>query len=902
MGASEARTLDTNGATPVIGRRTRIGLAILIVFFACTGFAAQAQAATYTVGTTSDTTGTCTNPAGAQCSLRQLIDYENALPAAPNPPDTIIVPAGSYALGSGVLTISRGMSIVGAGAGRTSVDQYSQTPDRVFDVQATASPVTISGLAIEFGTANSNNGDFGGNVRNQGILTLSEDSITGGLTQGGSGAGVSNDAGTLTVARSLISGNGDSNTNDSGGIQNFGSSSQPGNLTVIDSTISGNTSAQGGGIFSWCFSTPCTNTTTVVNSTIVHNDGGNRNAGGGGILEGAAQGTMTVQNSIVAFNTVDTPNSGTPSNCGGSGTISSGGYNIENGSDCGFTSTGDRQNTDPGFTSSSLEDWGGNTETFGFDARSPAVDAIPPGAPNCGGTDQRDIDRPQGQGCDIGAFELFQPIEGRQASIQVSADGCGVIGPATINWGDGTSSQSQPDTLVGTHTYAHARTYDGTVTYQNDCATHTNVPFDLKVQNAVAAAGAPITATAGSPFTGKVASFTDATPGRGPADFAAAINWGDGSTSAGTITGSAGSFAVSGAHTYSTPGTYATTINISDVGGATATATGTASVSIRPVAVTGKPSVSSDGAVFSASVNPEGSPTTVQWQYGVDAADRGPGFTGTALDQATTSQSIGSGFAGRPVSATASHLLPDTLYDVRIVARNSAGTTFGSTQAFTTPKALVSAVPPPGTENFTPIGKLYVLVNGQFVKLTGTVQLPSGTVVDALQGSLTLVSSSLGGGQATDAKAKKGKKPKKPKTYTGTFTGGVFKVTQTTAGPHKGLTTLTLMDRTRAIKGSPSYATTCKAHSAGDPSATTAHVYRLYSVSGRARGRYSTRGRYGAGTVRGTAWTVTDRCDGTLISVQVHAVEVTDFVKHRTILITAGHHYLAKAPTPGKKK
>ncbi len=319
---------------------------------------------------------------------------------------------------------------------------------------------------------------------------------------------------------------------------------------------------------------------------------------------------------------------------------------------------------------------------------------------------------------------------------------------------------------------------------------------------------------------------------------------------------------------------------------------------------TGAPTVTSgSSAVVSGSATPNGLSTTGRWIYGLDASYRGPGFSGNVYDQSTSSQNVGSDYTSHTVSFPLTGLMPNSVYHVKFVATNSDGTTVGPDQTFTTPAASLPAVPPAGKENFIPHGKLFVLVNGQFVKLTGAVTLPSGTVVDAQNGSLTLVSSSLGGGQATDAKAKKGKKPKvkKTKTYTGTFTGGVFKVTQTESGPSKGLTTLTIMDKTPAFKGAASYATTCKAHAAGDPSATAAHIYRIYSVSGRARGRYSTRGRYGAGTVRGTAWTVSDRCDGTLISVQLHSVLVTDFAKHKTVVVTAGHHYLAKAPAKKKK-
>jgi hypothetical protein len=68
---------------------------------------------------------------------------------------------------------------------------------------------------------------------------------------------------------------------------------------------------------------------------------------------------------------------------------------------------------------------------------------------------------------------------------------------------------------------------------------------------------------------------------------------------------------------------------------------------------------------------------------------------------------------------------------------------------------------------------------------------------------------------------------------------------------------------------------------------------RLLGASGT--GRFQTRGRYAAATVRGTVWTTTDFCDGTLVSVQRDVVSVRDFVRHKTITVTAGHSYFAKA-------
>jgi hypothetical protein len=84
---------------------------------------------------------------------------------------------------------------------------------------------------------------------------------------------------------------------------------------------------------------------------------------------------------------------------------------------------------------------------------------------------------------------------------------------------------------------------------------------------------------------------------------------------------------------------------------------------------------------------------------------------------------------------------------------------------------------------------------------------------------------------------------------------------------------------------------TAGARSAGK--ALPHRVLRLLGASGH--GKFRTRGRYAAATVRGTVWTTTDYCDGTLVRVQRGVVAVRDFVRHMTITVTTGHSYFAKA-------
>ncbi len=90
-----------------------------------------------------------------------------------------------------------------------------------------------------------------------------------------------------------------------------------------------------------------------------------------------------------------------------------------------------------------------------------------------------------------------------------------------------------------------------------------------------------------------VANFTDGSPSAVPTDFSVSINWGDGTpvdTTSGhatAIAGQPGNFSVSGSHTYATAGNFNAVVTITDnatnstmdVGGNTATATSTITVS-----------------------------------------------------------------------------------------------------------------------------------------------------------------------------------------------------------------------------------------------------------------------------------------------------------------------------------
>ena len=259
----------------------------------------------------------------------------------------------------------------------------------------------------------------------------------------------------------------------------------------------------------------------------------------------------------------------------------------------------------------------------------------------------------------------------------------------------------------------------------------------------------PISASGGNAFAGQtgqavggtVATFSaDSTDSA--SDFAATINWGDGTTSPGTITGANPSFVVSGTHGYSTPGTYTITVTI--VRASNTANNGTATDSAVIASPTSKPSVqgssgassNSTAAGFAGDVNPGGLPTTAHFEYGLDARYSSAGRSGPTYDLSTPSQSVGSDFSSHPVSASVSGLVPNALYHVRLVASNSAGTTLGPDLTFTTPMAPAPAPPALG-KSFTgsATGLVLIEVNGKFVPLTQLSKIPNGAVVNALHGT-----------------------------------------------------------------------------------------------------------------------------------------------------------------------
>ncbi len=423
---------------------------------------------TFTVNSTLDLPDDLTQPgtchtAANTCTLRAAIMQANRAGFIVSSV-TINVPSGHYVLtppaspadgdesGDLNLTTSTTYHIIGAGAATTIIDANSYA--RVLHVHS-GRIVDISGVTIQNGylvTGNINGcgifnegflslrdvvitnnhcAGYGGGIFNANQLGISDSTIN--LNTSSLGGGGINESGSfLSIMNSTISGNSSTGGN-GGGIQSGGTE-----IKVSNSTISNNSAyGSGGGIYN------SSQNLVLINSTLT---GNLANFNGGAILN-KSTGQVNVYNSTIAFNGADwdadinggqaggvyntgafnmrntllagNSVSGAPvyDDCGG--TISSYGrnligapYNDTSGSCTVITGTGTWAQLNNLNLLGILQDNGGPTKTIALLAGSNAIDGADPvlGCINSSNVvlpaDQREVARPQGARCDIGAYEL----------------------------------------------------------------------------------------------------------------------------------------------------------------------------------------------------------------------------------------------------------------------------------------------------------------------------------------------------------------------------------------------------------------------------------------------------------------------------------------------------------------
>jgi CSLREA domain-containing protein len=364
----------------------------------------------------------CNDGTGA-CTLRAAIQTANAAAG----PDRVILPAGLFLLtvkrnadsdvATGDLDVTSEITVIGDGnrSGCDGVDctaiDAKKAKDRVFDV-ASGGNLRLENLAVRNGKAakddeNPNQFDeqSGGCIRVNGPTgQLETDDVVvercsspddGGciaLTDGSSadlldtfltackakddGGGIETDEADLAAVRLSISAckSGD----DGGAIETTG-----GTIVLLNVTLSGNRAKEGGAL------AVEEGTIAIVNNATLE---GNKAPDSANLHNEDFVSQLVVSNSIV--------HSKKRNDCGGDGPISSAGHNLEGGTSCGFSVTGDEQNADP--LLAKLGDNGGEVPTHAVLAGSPAIGAGDDAS--CETTDAREATR--NGVCDAGAFEL----------------------------------------------------------------------------------------------------------------------------------------------------------------------------------------------------------------------------------------------------------------------------------------------------------------------------------------------------------------------------------------------------------------------------------------------------------------------------------------------------------------
>jgi len=138
--------------------------------------------------------------------------------------------------------------------------------------------------------------------------------------------------------------------------------------------------------------------------------------------------------------------------------------------------------------------------------------------------------------------------------------------------GPGTSFSNYSSVNTGTVVFTSPLAPGGQAYFSLEAPPSTSAIDSASFSSDVSVTATPVVATEGLSFTGTAATFTDLGSTAAASEFNATINWGDGTTSSCTtsptspcsVTGSNGTYSVSGTHVYAEEGTYGDTVSVTD--------------------------------------------------------------------------------------------------------------------------------------------------------------------------------------------------------------------------------------------------------------------------------------------------------------------------------------------------
>jgi hypothetical protein len=207
------------------------------------------------------------------------------------------------------------------------------------------------------------------------------------------------------------------------------------------------------------------------------------------------------------------------------------------------------------------------------------------------------------------------------------------------------------------------------------------------------AAPVPFSTAAGQIFSGVVATFSSGSAQDQPSNFTAVINWGDGSSSAGTIgRGSSGGFTVSGTHVYNEGGIFSARIVISkQATGASIATTSTATVAPHPLNAIPVPAQFQEGQAVPVILADFSDPDPIAHDATFYSAT-------ISWGDGTTSSGTVSARAGGGFAVTGAHAFGGGSYTIQVSIQSQSTATAQAQETVSIADNPLEAVPAP---NFT---------------------------------------------------------------------------------------------------------------------------------------------------------------------------------------------------------